>query len=718
MRIAAILIWAFAFALFSAVPGHAEKRVALVIGNDAYRFMPALRNPGRDAGEVEAALTRLGFATTRLANADARAMNEGLKRFAQNAAGAEIVFVFYSGHGAQFEGRTWLLPVDARLDSREDVNDADLLALDRIAATLRDKSAVRIIVLDACRDNPVVNTLNLKIAEAQGLKNAALTKGLARPITAVGDLVVYATQAGAVASDGDGRNSPFTASLLKYIETSDLDVRQLFFRVQEDVARTSKQLPEVSNSIIGEFKLKITVTVPGRDEARPADAAERAWAASKDTTSQAVLEDFIRRYGDSFYATLARARLEELKAAQTAAAPPAPAPVTTQPPAQPSSTDSGLLGGAGSSSRPNASPGGMAAPAPQQAAPPAAVRPSGPMQLLAALGYPTEPSEAAPAAPLDISKIKKISPTEWHFYSVFPPSFESGFEHFKNNVGIASAQHIRINLREPRPPMVYAFNAVRNGDLTAMWAFGQSFADPALCPDCSSTAPVMSLLTNVPSKFATVADHLSWRLRPDVQGALDAALAKIGLMSIPCGVMGPGGVWSRVDLRDDPPATIAARGPIARGAYSAVGATVQLLAGGDFYQALERGVMDAAEVPAASIAEKWGIHKVTKYHFPNLLNPGNVIDLIINRKAWLALSTEGRDAVHAACKATLQQSARDSYSSDSAAILRMVLSGNISVRLYSPAAKNAMIAAAQAQLDRLSAQDDDFKKLIALVPAP
>jgi len=177
---AVLLLW------LGVLPGWAQKRVALVIGNDAYAFMPALRNPARDASEVAAAIERLGFETTRLINADARAMNEGLKRFAQSVAGAEIVFVFYSGHGMQFEGRTWLLPVDARLESKEDVNDADLMALDRIATTLRDKSAVRIIVLDACRDNPVVNTLNVKIAEAQGFRNVAVTKGLARAITAVG----------------------------------------------------------------------------------------------------------------------------------------------------------------------------------------------------------------------------------------------------------------------------------------------------------------------------------------------------------------------------------------------------------------------------------------------------------------------------------------------------------------------------------------------------
>jgi uncharacterized caspase-like protein len=230
--------------------------VALVIGNDAYQAMPRLKNPVRDASEVEATLRRLGFVTTKLINADARALNDGLKRFAQGAAGAEAIFVFYSGHGAQLEGRTWLLPVDAHLETKEDINDADLLALDRILATLRDKSAVRIVVLDACRDNPVVDALNLKIAEAQGFKGAGLSKGLGRPLTALGDLVVYATQAGAVAADGNGTNSPFTESLLKHLETTDLDVRQMFFRVQEDVGRRYKQLPEVSNSIIGEFKLK------------------------------------------------------------------------------------------------------------------------------------------------------------------------------------------------------------------------------------------------------------------------------------------------------------------------------------------------------------------------------------------------------------------------------------------------------------------------------
>jgi len=209
MRLLAAFAWACLLLCFGALPGHAEKRVALVIGNEAYQGMPRLKNPVRDASEIEATLKRLGFATTKLINVDARALNDGLKRFAQGAAGAEAIFVFYSGHGAQLDGRTWLLPVDARLETKEDVNDADLLALDRILTTLREKSAVRIVVLDACRDNPVVDTLNLKIAEARGLKSAAVTKGLGRPLTAMGDLVVYATQAGAVAADGDGANSPF-----------------------------------------------------------------------------------------------------------------------------------------------------------------------------------------------------------------------------------------------------------------------------------------------------------------------------------------------------------------------------------------------------------------------------------------------------------------------------------------------------------------------------
>jgi formylglycine-generating enzyme required for sulfatase activity len=324
MRLAAVFACAVMFAL-GVTPGHAEKRVALVIGNVDYKAMPALRNPVRDASEVEATLKRLGFTTTRLFNADARTLNDGFKRFAQSAAGAEAVFVFYSGHGAQLEGRTWLLPVDARLETKEDVNDADLLALDRILATLRDKSAVRIVVLDACRDNPVVDTLNFKIAEAQGFKNAPVSKGLGRPLTALGDLVVYATQAGAVAADGDGANSPFTESMLKHLETSDLDVRQMFFRVQEDVGRRFRQLPEVSNSIIGEFKLKIAAvqpsqpTTPGID---PCAAVSDHWRSAEAIGTLAAFEDHLARFPNCAFAGLARARIEELKKRVAAVAPP------------------------------------------------------------------------------------------------------------------------------------------------------------------------------------------------------------------------------------------------------------------------------------------------------------------------------------------------------------------------------------------------------------
>jgi hypothetical protein len=329
MRLVAAFACAMMLICIGALPGHAERRVALIIGNEAYKAMPALRNPGRDASEIETTLKRLGFATTKLINADARTLNDALKRFAQSAVGAEVVFVFYSGHGAQFEGRTWLLPVDAHLETKEDINDADLLALDRILATLRDKSAVRIVVLDACRDNPVVDTLNQKLAEARGLKSASTTKGLGRPITAVGDLVVYATQAGAVAADGNGKNSPFTENLLKHLETSDLDVRQVFFRVQEDVARNYAQLPEVSNSIIGEFKLKPAAVTSRPDAAPPLNEATQAWMIVKDTTSIPVLESFIKRYGDSFYAEVARDRIEALKKTQVTVVAPS---VRPQPP--------------------------------------------------------------------------------------------------------------------------------------------------------------------------------------------------------------------------------------------------------------------------------------------------------------------------------------------------------------------------------------------------
>jgi uncharacterized caspase-like protein len=154
-------------------------------------------------------------------------------------------------------------------------------------------------------------------------RDAFLTRGLSR-VTANGLIVAYATQANDVASDGTGRNSPFAAALLHNLGTPNLDLRQMLFNVQDEVDRLTggKQRPELSISLVGQYKLKPATDATANKEvgvAPPVDPAAQAWAVTRDTTSQAVLEDFIRQFGNTVYGSMARARLEELKKTQVAA---------------------------------------------------------------------------------------------------------------------------------------------------------------------------------------------------------------------------------------------------------------------------------------------------------------------------------------------------------------------------------------------------------------
>jgi formylglycine-generating enzyme required for sulfatase activity len=346
MRTVAALACAVLLTCLGAMPSHAEKRVALVIGNAAYRSMPRLTNPKNDAEDVGKALRDLGFETVMATDLNRSGMNDALDRFSRAVEGADIAIVYYSGHGMQFAGANYLLPVEARLDSAADVNRFRLMPVDDVLETLRSVRGARVLVLDACRNNPVEEDLKRQLASVPGAnRDAVLSRGLVRSSAGNGLLIAYATQANDVASDGAARNSPFTAAFIKHVGTPDIDLRQMLFKVQDDVARTTagRQRPELSISLIGEFKLKVAAPIvatpkPPLAQTPPIDPAERAWTAVKDTTSIAVLEDFIRRYGDSIYGTLARVRVGELKKSQfTLVVPPvaqpaqAPSPVHQAP---------------------------------------------------------------------------------------------------------------------------------------------------------------------------------------------------------------------------------------------------------------------------------------------------------------------------------------------------------------------------------------------------
>jgi len=338
--------------LSTVISAAAEKRVALVIGNSAYRFAPTLVNPRNDAEDIDQSLKSLGFETVVATDLDRAAMNNALDRFSRVVHGADIALVFYAGHGMQFLGKNYLLPVDARLASAEDVNKFRLVPLDDIFEMLMPAQR-RLVILDACRNNPVEEDLKRRLASLAGAsRDAYLSRGLGRVPASNGLIVAYATQANDVAADGAGRNSPFTAALLKHVATPNVDVRQMLFHVQDEVDRQTngRQRPELSLSPIREFRLKGTAVanVPPQGESRPVPpvapqppafdprAMELSfWESVRNSTSISTIQTYLDRYPNGTFASLARMRVQELqRSAAVTTAPPVPPP-NILPPAPP-----------------------------------------------------------------------------------------------------------------------------------------------------------------------------------------------------------------------------------------------------------------------------------------------------------------------------------------------------------------------------------------------
>jgi hypothetical protein len=314
-----VLRWALAFIVLL-LPSTADaKRVALVIGNSTYLHAGTLANPKNDATDVAAALKKLGFEAIVAFDLDKTSFDRKVREFAAALSGAEAGVFFYAGHGLQVAGRNYLMPVDAKLIAAEAV-DFETVPLDVVHRVMERQANTNILFLDACRNNPLARNL----ARAMGTRSTEIARGLAPVESGVGTLISFSTQPGNVALDGSGRNSPFASALIGRLTTSADDLSAILIDVRNDVrkATDNKQVPWEHSSLTGRFYFRTppaTATVPRAPPPptlRLSEAAE-AWSAAKDTTSVPVLEDFVVRYKDTFYAGLARARIEELKRAQT-----------------------------------------------------------------------------------------------------------------------------------------------------------------------------------------------------------------------------------------------------------------------------------------------------------------------------------------------------------------------------------------------------------------
>ena len=323
--IALIVAW---WAWLAAGPAFAAKRVALVIGNGAYKETDKLTNPINDAADMIAALKRLGFEVLEGLDLDKRGMERIIRQFDLALSGADIGFFFYAGHGLQIGGQNYHVPTDAKLAAEGDV-DFESLPLNLILRRMEREARTSLVLLDACRDNPLARNL----ARTMGTRGGQIGQGLGEVKTGVGTLIGFSTQPGNVALDGRGRNSPYTSALLKEIETPGRDILSTLAAVRGTVvkATSGKQVPWEHTSLLGPVVLKeaaVTSAPPIGAPAKgmatapsvsaPAGEAERAWTRIESSNDIPTLEAFVRRFRDSFYGDLAQRRLEDLKRAAAA----------------------------------------------------------------------------------------------------------------------------------------------------------------------------------------------------------------------------------------------------------------------------------------------------------------------------------------------------------------------------------------------------------------
>jgi carboxyl-terminal processing protease len=330
----------FAFMLLASA-ALAEPRVALVIGNSAYQGdLPALPNPANDAKLMAQTLKSVGFDVVEAEDANQDEMKQAIAAFSEKltAAGSEGTgLFFYAGHGVQVAGENYLIPVDAKIKREAEVDLVAVSASTVLKQMEFANSAVNIIILDACRNNPL------------GDGARSLSRGLAKIETAPrGSFIAYSTAPGSTAADGDGLNSPYTKALAETITEPGLSIADVFQEVRTKVLASTgnQQTPWDSSSLTGRFYFKPPEAVQTASVAAPS-AAEAAlktekayWDSVKDSGDPDAIQLYLNKYPKGYFVDLANAKLDELKGgtqtAGTQAAPEARQSIQPSPAAAPS----------------------------------------------------------------------------------------------------------------------------------------------------------------------------------------------------------------------------------------------------------------------------------------------------------------------------------------------------------------------------------------------
>jgi hypothetical protein len=307
--------------LVSATVAKADKRVAFVVGNGAYKNVAALPNPAIDAKSMAKVLRNVGFDVVEGTNLTRDKMTERLLEFGKKAEGADVALFFYAGHGIAINGTNYLLPVDADIKSEMDVKLGTAINIDLTLEQTMADAKVKLVFLDACRDNPFAS----KIKSNNATRSLSVQAGLAEMKSGEGTLIAFATGPGQTALDGqEGTNSPFTRALLANITAPGVEIQQAMTKVRAQVNdETNKnQLPWGHTNLIGSVYLNPAPAAGAGADApnTPAVAAGPAsevelefWRSIKESNKPEELNAYLTNYPNGTFKPLALARIAELQ---------------------------------------------------------------------------------------------------------------------------------------------------------------------------------------------------------------------------------------------------------------------------------------------------------------------------------------------------------------------------------------------------------------------
>jgi uncharacterized caspase-like protein len=287
----------------ASVPPPATRNVALVIGNANYAAAPKLTTPVNGANAVAQMFRDAGFSSVDLVlDADRSGFERAVNAFKAKAAGADAAVIYFAGHGVEVGGTSYLVPVDAHLASEGDL-DRQAIALSRLVPPVADSKRLGLVILDAGRDNPFVNSMRRPPAASRA----------SRDVDLIADhvLIAHATRAGATAEEGDGPLSPFTAALAKNLAVPGLDVRLAFARVRKAVvlATANRQDPFVYGSLDG----NATALVQLKPEPGADDEAKADFELVQSINTRKAYEVFLRQHPTGPYADRAREAIKALE---------------------------------------------------------------------------------------------------------------------------------------------------------------------------------------------------------------------------------------------------------------------------------------------------------------------------------------------------------------------------------------------------------------------